>query len=68
MLTTCCRVEDLSQQAAGSVERAKHSSSSSSSNRLSDNSTSGTYAASELEQNISKALHSMDKLADRLSE
>lgn len=66
MLTTCCRVEDLSQQAAGTVERAKHSSSSS--NRLSDNSTSGTYAASELEQNISKALHSMDKLADRLSE
>lgn len=63
------RVDDLSRQAAGTVDIARNSaSSSSSSSRLSDNSSSGTYAASELDQNISEALHSMDKLADKLSE
>jgi hypothetical protein len=67
------RVDDLSSQAAGAMDRTKRStgnistSGNSSSSRTSSTSRgTAAYGASELDQNVSSALHDMEKIADDL--
>jgi hypothetical protein len=67
------RVDDLSSKAAGAMDRTRRSSGniSTSGNSSSGSRTShGTaaYGASELDQNVSSALHDMEKIADDLRE
>lgn len=55
------RVDDLSDQAKGALDRAKRSSGSSSS---STSRGTSAYGASELDSNVKSAIQDLDRMAD----
>jgi hypothetical protein len=60
------RVDDLSNQAAGAMNRARKSTGNSGSSSSRTSRGTSAYGASELDQNVSNALHDMEKIADDL--